>query len=97
LALVNMQELYNSPDARVFAVGYAARQISCGAQLQRLFSNPPLAHGLQLPAARWNVHLASAMLPCATCGRLTATRTGDMKDAVSRQPLGQSDCLILFV
>jgi hypothetical protein len=68
---------------RVFAVGYAARQISSGAQLQRLLSNPPLAHGLQLPAGRWSIDLVSSMLPCATCGRLTSSRMNEMKDSVS--------------
>jgi hypothetical protein len=56
----------------VFAVGYAAQQISSGAQLQRLMSNPPLAFGLQQPPVDWSMTRSDVGRgPCRVCGKQT--------------------------
>jgi hypothetical protein len=53
---------------RLFAVGYAARHISSGAQLQRLLSNPPLARALQLHVGTWNLYQDWEAGSCCWCG-----------------------------
>lgn len=49
---------------RLFAVGYAARQIDNEAQLERLLSNPPMAPALQAVRVRYILHKDAE---CATC------------------------------
>jgi hypothetical protein len=52
-------------------VGYAARQLSCGMQVQGLLHNPPLPHTLQDPPAVWMQQLQQN-IACAGCRRLCA-------------------------
>lgn len=51
---------------RVFAVGYAARQISSRAQLERLINNPPIAAGLAVPPADW-LAVGPYLMACGQC------------------------------
>lgn len=51
---------------RLFAVGYAARQISTSGQLERLLSNPPVAAGLAISPVDW-LAVAPAQITCGGC------------------------------
>jgi hypothetical protein len=62
---------------RLFAVGYAARQISSAAQLERLLSNPPMAAALQMVAVR--AVAPDNLTPkhkCSTCQQLLPVGVG---------------------
>jgi hypothetical protein len=52
-------------------VGYAARKLACGMQVQALLNNAPLPHALQAPPAVWLQQLKQH-IACAACGRLSA-------------------------
>lgn len=51
---------------RLFAVGYAARQVSCRSQLELLLSNPPAAPGLAIAPADW-LAVGGEDVTCAQC------------------------------
>jgi hypothetical protein len=48
-------------------VGYAARQISSRAQLERLMTNPPVAAGLAVSPAEW-LAVGPCLMACGQCG-----------------------------
>jgi hypothetical protein len=52
---------------RLFAVGYAARRLSCVQQVDRLVNNPPLPHGLLPAPAAWLAQLDHTFT-CSGCG-----------------------------
>jgi hypothetical protein len=50
----------------MYAVGYAARQLSSVQQLQALMNNPPLPHGLMAPPDTW-LGYCSQEVSCKSC------------------------------
>jgi hypothetical protein len=56
------------PACRVFAVGYASRQLGSGSQLELLLSNPPATPGAAIHPADW-LAVAPSKVTCQHCDR----------------------------
>jgi len=64
------------PACRLFAVGYALRQINSGAQLLRMLSNPPVPLGLCPSAKDWAMDLKRSTCRCCNRDLASAEKVG---------------------
>eukprot|EP00775_Hariotina_reticulata_P005261 gene5261-5496_t len=63
------QKLYHDADARVFAAGYAVRQVLSRSQALRLLHNAPVPLGLQQQPKQWLQSLVRKYHRCRSCGQ----------------------------